>query len=137
MRQLRPTIVAAAIIAAAVPMSSPAAPPPECSGTVTEAGGFYVDVRDPAELSIWIYQESNGIAGLQRGGVSDISDDSSCAEFDSAGNQTPPDTLISSDRQQKSGPRVARSSYWAVFALWGWPPRSPNRRADIPESLCG
>lgn len=66
-----------------------------CQSTQTvEAGGVYIDIRGPADGSVWIYQESNGIAGLQKGGTSDLSDDSSCAEFDAAGNQIPPDTLI-------------------------------------------
>jgi hypothetical protein len=68
-----------------------------CDGTVVSVGPFYVDVRNAPsvdERDTRIYEESNGIAALQRGGVGLISDDSSCAEFDSEGNQVPPDTLI-------------------------------------------
>lgn len=36
----------------------------------------YLEIRDAQSGSIWVYEESNDVAGLQRGGVSDLSDDS-------------------------------------------------------------
>jgi hypothetical protein len=40
-----------------------------CNGLVTEAGPFYIDDRDIQVGGIWIYQESNGVPGLQSGGA--------------------------------------------------------------------
>ena len=51
----------------------------------------YVDIRDTGG-SIWIYQESNHVPGLQRGGSAPLSDDSNCAEWWNP--DYVPDTLI-------------------------------------------
>jgi hypothetical protein len=72
-----------------------------CLGTVTIGSGrandpvptFYVDDRNYAQGNgVWIYMESNGIDGLQRGGASPFvpNDNEICWE-DSI---DPPDTLI-------------------------------------------
>lgn len=42
--------------------------PATAAGGVHQAGPMYVDIRSPT--SVWIYEESNGIDGLQRGGYS-------------------------------------------------------------------
>lgn len=42
----------------------------DCGATVVDAGGVaYVAVDDPSngDISVWVYQESNGTPGLQRG----------------------------------------------------------------------
>lgn len=62
-------------------------------GTVVEVGGAaYVDVREVAGetylYSIWIYVESNGTPGLQRGGSDPTGAPDSCQE------SANPDTLI-------------------------------------------
>lgn len=54
-----------------------------CDATVQEAAGFYVAVDSPEQGSVWIYEETNGLAGLQR-------DDEVCAAADS----NPSDTVI-------------------------------------------
>jgi hypothetical protein len=89
--RIRHMIIAGAAIAALVPVAGHAA----CEGDATEAAGIYVDVRgDVTDGDIWIYQESNGIDGLQRGGVGELSDDTECTTYDAEGNPIPPDTLI-------------------------------------------
>ena len=68
---------AAAMLAGLVGTAAPAHAD-TCSGDVTEivtpAATFYVDVRTPADLiaipSVFLYMESNGVPGLQRGGTS-------------------------------------------------------------------
>ena len=65
----------------------------DCNGTVTQIDApdgstFYVDDRDITTGGIWVYQESNGEAGLQSGGTNAIGDVDSCAGEGTA------DTLI-------------------------------------------
>ena len=63
-------------------------------GTVTAGSGtarsttYYVEDRGLGDLRV--YEESNGIKGLQRGGVSDHHDDSACLEDP----EIEPDTLV-------------------------------------------
>lgn len=88
----------AALAPITVAMTPGHAAPSRCSGALVEAGGFYVVVEssDSNPLDLWIYQESNGIPGLQRGGSSNISNysDEQCQQFDSDGQPLPPDTLV-------------------------------------------
>jgi hypothetical protein len=68
---MRRVILAAAAIAAVLPFNSAMADHACASTVVDVAGTAYVVVDDPNEIngghgSIWIYQESNGNAGLQR-----------------------------------------------------------------------
>lgn len=53
------------------------------------AATYYLEVRAVEGGSVWL---SNGVAGLQRGGVSDLSDDSTCGNWDDP--SWVPDTLI-------------------------------------------
>jgi hypothetical protein len=64
----------------------------ECTPTTSvpevDAGGFYVDndlCQPTCVFSIWIYQESNGILGLQRG--DEVHDDTCAGQID-------PDTIV-------------------------------------------
>lgn len=64
------TLLALAAIAIAVPASLAAGCDPSTSEAEVAQGGFYVDndaCQPECIYSIWIYQESNGIDGLQRG----------------------------------------------------------------------
>lgn len=82
-------IVVAAAVAAASLVTLPASAS-HCDGSYDNLpGGFYLDVRhlpseeDPLFYSIWIFQETNGEAGLQRGGshisgIPGIDDDVEC-----------------------------------------------------------
>lgn len=64
-RRFRASVVAVvAVVATALTFAASASD--TCGGTVTAAGGFYVEYRN--EGGIWIYQESNLVSGLQRGG---------------------------------------------------------------------
>lgn len=51
-------------------------------------GGFYAEVRQNG--NVWIYQESNGIAGLQRGDTSTLGARDPCVDDFTI----PPDTAI-------------------------------------------
>jgi hypothetical protein len=86
---------AALATAAALVAATPAGATHEgCNGTVTQqdtpAGTFYVDDRGVDGAGVWIYQESNGIAGLQSGGESSVLGD---LDVDDCTHETP-DTLI-------------------------------------------
>lgn len=71
MRQLQ---VLALALLAIVPFAVPSAAALACNGVVTqvdtEIGTFYLDDRDITVGGIWLYQEGNGIPGLQSGGIS-------------------------------------------------------------------
>ena len=84
-------LLCGALASAAVVLPVQSASAYSCSSLAIVPVGpsFYVDVRDDLE-SFWIYEESNGIAGLQKGG----SGDEECAEYDAFGNWIPPDTVI-------------------------------------------
>lgn len=57
-----------ATMAIVLPLASaPVAALVACGGTTVGAGGVYV-VVDSAS-NVWLYLESNGVAGLQRGGA--------------------------------------------------------------------
>lgn len=66
-------VLTLAIIASAFAMT-PASADCEVVGKQLAAGGFYVEVRDGGG-SVWLYEESNGLEGLQRGGSSWILSD--------------------------------------------------------------
>lgn len=89
MRTIR-SICAAAALAMLVPASAAATSHSCTSIQVIDVGvGYYVDVRDePGNL--WIYEESNGIAGLQPGGLGD----EGCELYDQDGVPIPADTVI-------------------------------------------
>lgn len=85
----------AAAVSSLVATAPPAAA--ACSGTfygtVVDVGGMaYVDVREVASggylWSIWLYLESNGQGGLQRGGADPTGSPDTCQESSN------PDTLI-------------------------------------------
>ena len=94
MRRWLKVVVAGAVTALTMLSADPAAacsrtdgtiPGSEASVTTVSAGGktFYVDDRDHADLDddyeaggIWIYEESNGQEGLQRGGMNWTLDES-------------------------------------------------------------
>lgn len=64
-----------------------------CNGTVTQIDSpdgstFYVDDRDITTEGVWVYQESNGEAGLQSGGNNLIGDADTCQ------SEGTPDTLL-------------------------------------------
>lgn len=68
-----------------------------CNGSVTTVGDLYVDDRGADTDGVWVYQESNGIAGLQSGGNSAVlgaNDADACYELDEQGKKIAPDTLI-------------------------------------------
>lgn len=59
-----------------------------CNGAITDIGGVaYVDDRDITDGGIWVYEESNGVAGLQSGGTSPLGDADPCQHEN-------PDTLL-------------------------------------------
>lgn len=60
---------------------------PTTSAPEIDVAGFYVDndLCQPCMWSIWVYQESNGIEGLQRG--DEVVDDT-------CGGQIPADTIV-------------------------------------------
>ena len=67
-------IAALAFLATAVAVVAPSANAgPPCSGEpINIADTLYIapdDVMDETIFSIWVYAESNGVANLQRGGV--------------------------------------------------------------------
>ena len=71
---MRRFIVAVALAAAVAPFT-PASADHACDSTVVDAAGaayVVVDNPDNPHGGVWVYQESNGQAGLQR-------DDDSCA----------------------------------------------------------
>lgn len=83
-------ILALGIIGAA--LLAPAAGQAEepCNGSIRAiANTAYVDNRGTAG-GVWIYLESNNVAGLQSGGESPLGDEDPCVTTDPAG----PDTLI-------------------------------------------
>lgn len=66
-RRMRATAVSImALLATALTMGAEASH--TCAGTVVQAGDFYVEYRDSD--GVWIYQETNLVSGLQRGGKS-------------------------------------------------------------------
>lgn len=94
MSGVRRFLVAGAAVAALVGMVPVASHATDCTGETTEVGGYYA--QDRGVGSIWVYEESNGIEGLQLGGVSatGLSDDTHCQGVDAEGNDIPADTLI-------------------------------------------
>lgn len=91
------SILIAGVILMPLGLMSGAFAAPPCDGTVTEIGTgpviIYVDDRDYLNGDgLWIYMESNGQPGLQRGGQSIIlgAADQEFPECQSAN----PDTLI-------------------------------------------
>ena len=103
--KLRILVAGMALGALLVPMSAHAADPckkgVEGRGTkqvdLPNGDTYYVDDRGSVTGSgTWIYKESNGIPGLQRGGTSDIvpDDTDKCQTLDENGNPYPPDTVI-------------------------------------------
>lgn len=80
---------AAAVALAAAPVT-PARANPACEGRVivTPDGNFYIDDRGFDQWGLWIYHESNGQRGLQRGGMSMFGYSDPCDE------STFPDTVI-------------------------------------------
>jgi len=92
------TLVLALLAASVVmPLAAHAAGDCDSKGTpalgIVGAGGFYVDDRNYAlGNGVWVYQESNGIDNLQRGGSSQIvpDDNEICYDDSDAG----PDTLL-------------------------------------------
>lgn len=96
-RALAPAL-ALALLFVAVPPVAQAAPHGRCGeagmpGIVTVNGGVtkvYVDVRGPSQ-GVWVYLESNGVAGLQRGGRSPVPGDVETCTDDSPNG---PDMLI-------------------------------------------
>ena len=92
---MRRSFVACAVVAVlAAGGTAPASH--DCAGTVTDVGGTaYIDDRGVADGELWFYLESNGVAGLQRGGTSEVFGHSDyCYEHDEAGNRGLADTLI-------------------------------------------
>ena len=81
-------LAGAAVMAAAGLLMPSGAQAYSCSNIVEEeVAGFYVLVGDDTN-SVWVYEESNGNPGLQRGG------DDTCATLDAEGNPVTPDTII-------------------------------------------
>jgi len=80
-------LLTVAALAIAVPVSAQDCEPSNADAEV-DLGGLYVD-NDPCQpeclFSIWVYQETNGIEGLQRG---DEVEDNTC------GGQIESDTII-------------------------------------------
>lgn len=68
-----------------------------CNGEITEvatpAGTLYVDDRGVDAEGVWIYEESNGEAGLQSGGQSAILGDLDEDTCEAVGHPDP-DTLL-------------------------------------------
>lgn len=90
-------VLVSLVLAAALVPLSPATANPACGGglgifTVPAgaAGTFYVDHRNALTLSVWVYQESNTIRGLQRGGTNAIGDTDPCKDV----GDWVPDTLL-------------------------------------------
>ncbi len=76
-------MVAALALVVGVMVGGPASADDACDSEVVEAAGHYVvvDNLENAHGGIWIYEESNGVEGLQR-------NDDSCA------GEEPADTII-------------------------------------------
>lgn len=80
---------AALAVSATLPAGAIAQDDTSCSSlSTTPIGAYYLDVRDNGDP--WIYEESNGIAGLQK----DDDGEGACAAFDEDGEQIPGDTVI-------------------------------------------
>lgn len=82
---------AAAVASVAAPVTPAGATESPCDGTIiaTPDGNFYIEDRGfPDGWGLWVYQESNGVRGLQRGGTSMFEYSDPCNE------STNPDTLI-------------------------------------------
>lgn len=69
----------------------------ECNGAITAvetpAGTLYIDDRGVDSDGVWIYQESNGVEGLQSGGQSAILGDADVDDCTDPEGPTP-DTLL-------------------------------------------
>lgn len=96
----RPSVVAAGLLLVSLPTVALAMPSGGCDPGGTPAlgqvqitapvGTFYLDDRGVGAGGEWIYQESNGIPGLQPGGSSAYVP----GDTDSCSRLWPPDTLI-------------------------------------------
>lgn len=100
---MKTPFVLAMLAALALPLSASAEPQGRCDGgdnialgiitIATPAATFYVDDRNlPDGNGLWVYMESNGHDGLQRGGASPIVPDDSeiCTDV----GDWEPDTLL-------------------------------------------
>lgn len=88
------SLIALAVAPAAVANTSyGACGEPGSSGIIDTGAGIYIDARGPNQ-GTWIYQESNGLPGLQRGGASSFVPDNNerCIDEDETGAGA--DTLI-------------------------------------------
>lgn len=70
----------------------------ECNGAITEvatpAGTFYVDDRGVDTAGVWVYQETNGVAGLQSGGQSLILGDMDVDDCTDPDGPTPDQLIV-------------------------------------------
>lgn len=89
MRRLSVVLCVAAAGAVALIPAAGSAAAPSCEGTTHAVGPFYIDDRDVMEGGVWLYEESNGAADLQRGGTSLLGEADPCAD-----DTASPDTLI-------------------------------------------
>ena len=64
---------------------------PGYPGVIPISSAAYIDVRGPNE-GVWVYEESNGLSGLQRGGSSPIVPGDADACFDDSARG--PDLLV-------------------------------------------
>ena len=76
---MKSILIAGVILMPLAMMGSAVAGP--CDGTVTAVGPIYIDDRDYLSgYGLWIYVESNGEAGLQRGGSNLLGEAEVCQE---------------------------------------------------------
>ena len=76
------------VVALANFAGAPASADHGCNGAVTDLGGVaYVDDRGVDSGDIWVYAESNGVAGLQSGGSGPLGYADECSHES-------PDTLL-------------------------------------------